>query len=217
MTNTLTKIISGGQTGADTAALRSAKDNSFKTGGTAPPGFLTSVGKRPYLKTTYGLKEMKIIGSKKSNPYYYCQRSITNIKESDGTLAFRFKKSVGTDKTVGYCYTGKWVDKYDKNDETFYKPVLVVDSFNTKSKHKIIKFLDDHKIKTLNVCGHRDYIYMNQSFEKCVKDFMDIVLDIYDMRDMEMTSDDELESIDSERSDEESEDDIVKDITAGYE
>ena len=52
----LTKIISGGQTGVDAAALRAAKAVGIPTGGTAPKGWLTEDGPAPWL-AEYGLVE----------------------------------------------------------------------------------------------------------------------------------------------------------------
>jgi predicted deacetylase len=50
------KIISGGQSGADQAALRAAKAAGLPTGGFAPKGWLTEDGPAPWLKE-FGLVE----------------------------------------------------------------------------------------------------------------------------------------------------------------
>src|SRR2546422_7963506 len=45
----LTKIISGGQTGADMGALLAAQDLSVESGGVAPKGWLTEEGPQLFL------------------------------------------------------------------------------------------------------------------------------------------------------------------------
>lgn len=50
------KIISGGQTGVDQAALRAAKACGIPTGGWAPKGFRTEAGPAPWL-ADFGLRE----------------------------------------------------------------------------------------------------------------------------------------------------------------
>ena len=55
----LSKIISGGQTGADRAGLEVAKRLGYETGGTVPRGYKTSTGPDPTLKE-FGVVEHKI-------------------------------------------------------------------------------------------------------------------------------------------------------------
>lgn len=57
----LTKVISGGQTGVDQAALRAAKAARIPTGGYAPKGWLTEDGPAPWL-ADFGLIEMRMVG-----------------------------------------------------------------------------------------------------------------------------------------------------------
>ena len=54
---TVTKIISGGQTGADQAGLAAAKRLGIPTGGFFSKGFLTEAGPRPDLAAEYRLEE----------------------------------------------------------------------------------------------------------------------------------------------------------------
>ncbi len=55
---TLREIISGGQTGADQAGLYVGKMLGLKTGGVAPPHFMTHEGPNPeLLRDEYGLVE----------------------------------------------------------------------------------------------------------------------------------------------------------------
>ncbi|GAH86529.1 unnamed protein product, partial [marine sediment metagenome] len=93
------KVISGGQTGVDQAGLEAAKELGIKTGGYIPRGFLTENG------SDYSLKKFNLTEMKSTS---YVIRSIFNVDNSDGTIAFRLKSSPGTDKTIGYCQTNDW-------------------------------------------------------------------------------------------------------------
>lgn len=75
--NRPTRIISGGQTGVDQAALRAAWVADIPTGGYAPRGWLTEEGPAPWL-AVYGLKEH-------SSPLYP-PRTKANIFDSHATL-----------------------------------------------------------------------------------------------------------------------------------
>lgn len=170
--NSLIKVISGGQTGADRAALEAAHEVGYETGGTTCNDYITSIGKDYELKTKYNLKELNL--SKLSTSMMYIKRSKMNVDNSDGTIAFRIKRSPGTDKTIGYCITGKWeVINYKNLNSSLYKPLLVINNVSLeKTKENVEKmyhFIIDYEIKILNVCGHREYICDNGSFFHIVK------------------------------------------------
>jgi hypothetical protein len=73
----LTKIISGGQTGADQAALDAAIDLGIDHGGWISGGRLTDAGPLP---EKYQLAEMPTDG--------YPERNEQNVRDSDGTVIF---------------------------------------------------------------------------------------------------------------------------------
>lgn len=149
----LIKIISGGQTGADQGALDAAKFLGIETGGTTTHGFITSNGKNPELGTKYNLKELD--GNYMLLSTMYIKRSMLNVDNSDGTIAFRLYSSPGTDKTIGYCFTKTW--KVCFNNKTTYRPILIIDNLLDKNiTNKIKNFIIDNNIKILNICGHRD-------------------------------------------------------------
>jgi hypothetical protein len=54
----ITKLVSGGQTGADRAALEAAESLGITTGGWAPRDFQTCAGKDLSLKTRFHLTEL---------------------------------------------------------------------------------------------------------------------------------------------------------------
>ena len=91
----ITKIISGGQTGADLGGLKAAKILGIETGGFAPKNYQTEQGPNLELKTLYSLVD---VGDD------YVSRTIKNVKISDATVVFSTQpKSVGTLLTLSYC------------------------------------------------------------------------------------------------------------------
>jgi hypothetical protein len=74
------KIISGGQTGADTAALVAATRVGVATGGVMPKGFITLDGKKPEYEQLYGVTQ--------SESGKYPPRTTENVKAADITLRF---------------------------------------------------------------------------------------------------------------------------------
>jgi hypothetical protein len=87
----LKKIISGGQTGADSAALDLAIWHEIPHGGWCPKGRLCENGK---IDPRYQLKET----STKSYP----QRTEKNVRDSDGTVIFTISPNItgGSKKTA---------------------------------------------------------------------------------------------------------------------
>ena len=102
---TLNKIISGGQSGPDQAALKCARAHGIPTGGTACKGWLTENGPAPWL-AEYGLVECKRAG--------YPPRTRQNAQDAGLTAIFdkglpnmllnaapdRYKASRGTNLAV---------------------------------------------------------------------------------------------------------------------
>lgn len=146
----LKKVISGGQTGSDLGGLEAAKDLGLETGGTAPHGWLTELGPQKELLQSYGLQEGPVDSSK------YVKRTKLNVDSSDGTIAFRLKKGVGTDKTIGYAQTGNWSYPKDILDAPKHKPLFVVHNLNSVPIKRMAQWIIDNKIEVLNVAGHRE-------------------------------------------------------------
>ena len=93
----LRKIISGGQTGADQGGLLAGEALGLKTGGTAPPKFMTENGPMPNYLKQFGLIE----GEK--DPSTFKKRTIKNIEDSDGTVIFMEIPSPGSQMTIIEC------------------------------------------------------------------------------------------------------------------
>lgn len=94
----VTKIISGGQTGADYAGLVAAKVLGLQTGGTAPTNYKTENGPNYELRDYFGL----------SAKGTYPERTKKNIMESDRTLILGLSDTKdfaegGTALTIELC------------------------------------------------------------------------------------------------------------------
>jgi hypothetical protein len=91
----LTRIISGGQTGADQGGLLAGKDLGLATGGWAPKGWRTQAGPNPDLGTIFGLREHASA--------FYPERTGLNVLDADGTVLFARRLTPGSALTVKYC------------------------------------------------------------------------------------------------------------------
>jgi len=133
----ITKIISGGQTGVDIAALRYAKQAGIETGGWMTRGCRTADGPKPEYLELYNMKESK-------SPYY-SDRTNENVRDSDGTLIIVYdKNSPGTKCTI-------------KAANQWNKPWFLIDC-NLKSDTSIevvVDWIKENNIHILNVAGNR--------------------------------------------------------------
>jgi len=156
------KIISGGQTGADRAGLEVARRLGIRTGGTCAPGYVTTSGKDISL-SSFGVTPLLYSGSVSGG---YVKRSMKNVDNADATIAFRTHSSLGTDKTIGYCVSGRWkkisieMGPSGTWTDSANHPVIVIDISQTMSDFKaqdaIREFLKKHRVRVLNVAGHRE-------------------------------------------------------------
>lgn len=129
------RIISGGQTGADRAALDFAIDKGIPHGGWVPIGRLAEDGQIP---DRYHLSEM--------NTKSYPKRTEQNVKDSDGTLIISHGLISG-----GSRYTLDMAVMHGKLQ-------LHIDLNRTAAfaaAQQIIRWLDENRVETLNVAGPR--------------------------------------------------------------
>lgn len=149
------KIISGGQFGGDLGGLLAARELGFETGGTAPKGY--KVDSKDARSRAGSNPDLKFFGLKESESSEYPVRTMKNVDDSDGTIAFLWGSSVGTSKTIGYAQTGRWVNMIENFKYNPVKPYLVI---TTKDKDiaadQIRKFVEKYNINTLNIAGHRE-------------------------------------------------------------
>lgn len=146
----LTKIISGGQTGADQAGLLAARKCGVETGGTAPSEFYTGWGPNPLLES-FGLIAC---GD-------YRSRTIKNIKDSDGTVLLTMtSKSPGSTLTRNESIRrGKPFLELDTNELIKAYELGTAFEFNAIAKElarKLSDFVEANGIVTLNVAGNRE-------------------------------------------------------------
>lgn len=129
------KIISGGQTGVDRAALDAALRNGIECGGWCPEGRLAEDGAIPL---RYPLTELNGAG--------YEKRTLQNVIDSDGTVIIYFDTAAGgTEKTLLFCRSRK-------------KPFLLIDAAELtpeQAAEQIRSFVAGNSIATLNVAGPR--------------------------------------------------------------
>lgn len=90
----LIRVVSGGQTGVDQAALRAARACGIPAGGTAPLGWTTEDGPAPWL-AEFGLVECEAPG--------YPARTEANARDSDVTLWLGVANSAGYRATARAC------------------------------------------------------------------------------------------------------------------
>ena len=128
------KIVSGGQTGADRAALDAALRLGYDCGGWCPAGRIAEDGP---IDARYPLMETPSEG--------YSQRTEWNVRDSDGTLILW----LGRELTGGSELTRKFSRKWSR-------PCLWISKTNTKTPiDEVVSFVDDHRIEVLNVAGPR--------------------------------------------------------------
>jgi hypothetical protein len=129
----LEKIVSGGQTGVDRAALDVALRLGIPLGGWCPLGRLAEDGP---LAASYPLEETP-------DPLY-AQRTEWNVRDSDGTLILTWGEPTG-----GTALTRVFALQLDK-------PHLIIDLDAMPSTRTVLDWLQNHGIRQLNVAGPRE-------------------------------------------------------------
>lgn len=131
----INKIISGGQTGADQAALDVAIKYNIHHGGWIPKGRLTEDGELP---AKYQLEEMPTED--------YPQRTEKNILDSDSTLIVSHGKITG-----GTALTKKLAKQHNKQ----FLHLDMDEMSMPYAVHLLKSWVSDNGIKILNVAGAR--------------------------------------------------------------
>ena len=136
MQGTQIKIISGGQTGVDRAALDFAIQHGLEHGGWCPRGRLAEDGAIPAI---YRLRE--------TDSADYDERTEKNVLDSDATLIVAREKEL----SGGTAFTKVCAEQHDR-------PLLVVCERDgvSQSAAALSKFLKQNNVQTLNVAGPRE-------------------------------------------------------------
>ena len=129
----LTKIISGGQTGADRAALDAAIKMDIRHGGWVPAGRRAEDGPLP---PEYKMQEMPTAS--------YPKRTEMNVIDSDGTLILTHGQLTGGSKLT---------QQYAVENNRPYKHIDLLKTASFKAVTLIIDWLNSHRIEILNVAG----------------------------------------------------------------
>jgi hypothetical protein len=127
------KIISGGQTGADRAALDWALKHNVPCGGWCPQGRKAEDGP---IDVKYPLIETASVA--------YIQRTEWNVRDSDATVLF----SIDPTLTGGSKKTEEFARAHNK-------PWLHLCANEMSSAEKLKAFAEEYEVKVLNVAGPR--------------------------------------------------------------
>jgi hypothetical protein len=131
--SSIRKVVSGGQTGVDRAALDAAVSLRIAHGGWCPKGRRAEDGT---IDARYALRE--------TPSQDYEERTRWNVRDSDGTLIIcRGSLKGGTLFTVGEAKRTK-------------KPLFVFDLAGGEAIGGILNWLADNSIEILNVAGPRE-------------------------------------------------------------
>jgi len=126
------KIVSGGQSGADRAALDAALENGVPLGGWCPKGRPAEDGP---IDEKYPLAQ--------TPSEAYDQRTQWNVRDSDGTLILA--RGVISGGTAFTAHIAKRLGK----------PHLIIDLRRGQDISKVKRWIADNKIAVLNVAGPR--------------------------------------------------------------
>jgi len=172
------KIISGGQTGVDRAALDVALKHGIKCGGWCPAGRLDEFGTIPdryplqelELGNQEGRSEDRPSGLETAAPWQtrdsFAQRTAANVRDSDGTTIIYYDQLRG-----GTAYTVECCRHLQRPYE-----LIEASQISTEDAAKLIaNFVHKHKIEILNVAGPRQsewsegYDYLTRALEAFLK------------------------------------------------
>lgn len=138
----LTKIVSGGQCGADRGALVAARNANIQTGGVAPKGYRTQFG--PAL-------ELAKFGLTEDSSSSYVPRTRLNVQNADGTVII-----ASNIRSPGTLLTIECARKYNKP----LKVISVQEKFENGLFEtyvlEIVNWIIENRISILNVAGNRD-------------------------------------------------------------
>ena len=130
------KIVSGGQTGADRAALDFSIQHNIPHGGWVPKGRLAEDGTVP---DCYQVKEC--------DSDIYAHRTELNVRDSDATVIF----TLGGELTGGSQTTAMFAMEHNKPCLHLFHAKMSVN----KAADQLRDFINEHSVTYLNVAGSR--------------------------------------------------------------
>jgi hypothetical protein len=132
----LERVISGGQTGADRAALVAARAAGLATGGWMPRGFRAHDGPHPAFAALYGMQEH-------ASPRYP-PRTALNVKTADATIRFATDWS-----SPGEVLTRKMCELYQR-------PHLAITPGGPVTPADVAAWIVGTSARVLNVAGNAE-------------------------------------------------------------
>lgn len=166
----LSKVISGGQTGADRGGIDAAFGLGVETGGHAPLGYRTSNGNDPTLKK---------LGLVEDFSFAYPPRTKKNVQNSDGTVI------IGSDMdSAGSRLTYRLTVECGKP----CKQIGLTENYTNEelleqAKH-LANWIRKKKISVLNVAGNRDKYASFLHYHMTFKLIQCALLDLYSTGEM---------------------------------
>jgi predicted Rossmann-fold nucleotide-binding protein len=127
------RVVSGGQTGVDRAALDVAREKGLPLGGWCPKG----------RRAEDGVLDLRYLLIETPSEEYF-QRTEWNVRDSDGTLVL----TRGT-PTEGTAFTIEIAKK-------LRKPCLVLDVAEAPSESAVKAWANENNVRVLNVAGSRE-------------------------------------------------------------
>ncbi|KAF3308064.1 hypothetical protein TWF173_001955 [Orbilia oligospora] len=144
-------IISGGQTGPDTAALRIAVSHRVPYDGFVPHGFINERGRisEEFISSPYGsLRETRSLGS--------AERTKLNTEEADGILTLSFCKEEDMANVSAGTEIGVEVGKNQEKDMYFVNLRKVREEGGEREVDAVIRWLDETNVERCAIGGPRE-------------------------------------------------------------
>lgn len=133
----ITSIISGGQTGADQGGLYAGQMLGLQTGGWCAANWMTELGPQKELLQGFGLIE--------DGKFTYDQRTVINVRMSDGTVLF------GNLNSPGSRLTASVIQQMKRPNVHFDIP------WNMQDRKRYFRdWVERNGILVLNVAGNRE-------------------------------------------------------------
>jgi len=137
----LRKVISGGQTGVDRAALEAARAAGLEIGGWCPPGRASEAGPIP---PDLPLTETPEERSREAPEVPRSLRTEWNVRDADATLVLRPTRA--SDPDPGTAWTLRCAERLGR-------PLLVVDPEDPAALTAVTRWLAALRVEVLNVAG----------------------------------------------------------------